>query len=206
MRRKRYLKERILAGVLTVALAVSAFGAVGTEAAAPKYKKAYQKIVNNWKLIEKYDDTLPELKEYFGDDYGFNSYFYYDLDKNGTPEMFVYSKSMGMTEILTYKKKLISLGFYDIARINKAKKEIIVHGHWRGAGGSGDKEWHIYSMNKKGTKINPKYTMDIYLGDVDVYNYSTGEVFKARSVYDRIYNKHIKTAVKLGKFSKKKLK
>lgn len=206
-KRKHGIKK-LLSGVLAAIVLMGAIipaSTVETFASTPKWEKAYNKVLKNPKLVDKYDDTS-YLKFYFGEDYKFNRYYYYDLDKNGTPELFLYSTTMGLTEIFTYKKKLISLGYYDIARINKSKKEIIVQGHWHGAGGSGKDEWSVYSMSKNKKKIVMKYYLDILSGEVTVYNGEFKLLSKKRSYYDKIYNGHIKKATKIGKFKKKKIK
>lgn len=166
--------------------------------AAPKWKNAYKKILKNWRLVEKYDD-MSYLKQYFGSKYGFDRYFTYDLNKDGTPELFLYSTNTGLTEVLSYKKgKIIGLGYVDIYGIKKSRKAIIVKGHWHGSGGSGDKEWVIHTIGKK--KLTQKYYIDIWNGNVDVnYNKST------KSAYNKIYKKYVKGATKFSKFKKYKL-
>lgn len=198
--------KKALAGGLALAIMITSAFQIQTEnvqAATPKWKTAYTNILNNRMLIEKYQD-VSYLKRYFGEDYKFNKYYYYDLDKNGIPELFLYSSTMGLTQIFTYNKKPISLGYYDIAKINKSKKEIIVKGHWHGAGGSGDKEWSIYAMNKSKNKINMKYYMDIMGNRVTVYNGNWKLLSSKKSYYNSIYNSHIKTATSPGKFNVKK--
>ena len=73
------------------------------------WKKSYESILNNWRRAEKYCDTS-YLKMYFGRDYKFNQYFLYDLNRNGTPELFLHSTTMGLTIVFTYKGRLRSLG------------------------------------------------------------------------------------------------
>lgn len=182
-------------------------------AATPKWKTAYNKILKNWRLVEQYED-MSYLKmyfnpQYFGSQYKFNRYFTYDVDKNGTPELFLHSTSMGLTEVMTYNKKLISLGYYDIARINEKTKEIIVHGHWHGAGGSYENEWSVYKVNKKSSSL--KYYIDIMPNGtngsqrVSVYNGKWKLLSTRKSYYDRIYKNHIKNATPINQFKKYKL-
>lgn len=178
------------------------------QAATPKWKSAYSKILRKPSLVEKYDD-LSYLKMYFGKGCRFNRYFTYGVDRNGIPELFLYSTEMGLTEVLTYDKKIISLGYYDIAKINKEKKEIIVAGHWHGAGGSGIYEWSIYKVGRKAAP------MQYYIDDMNevtggstgvvIYNGKGKFISQKRSVYNRIYRKHIKNATKYKKFKMYKL-
>lgn len=182
-------------------------------AATPRWKTAYNKILKNWRLVERYQD-MSYLKmyfnpKYFGSQYRFNRYFIYDVDKNGTPELFLHSTSMGLTEVMTYDKKLISLGYYDIARINKKTRELIVHGHWHGAGGSQDKEWWVYKVSKKPYLL--KYYIDIMPNgtnsaqNVSVYNGKWRLLSTEKSHYNKIYNSHIKNATPMSRFKKYKL-
>ena len=166
--------------------------------AAPKWKNAYKKILKNWRLAEKYDD-LSYLKSYFGNDYGFDIYFIYDLNKDGTPELFLHSTTMGLTEILTFKKgKITGLGYDHIYGIKKSKKALIINGHWHGAGGSGKDEWAVYTIGKK--KLKQKYYLDIWDGEVNVnFKKST------KSTYNKIYKEYVKGTAKFGKFKKYKL-
>lgn len=200
------IKTGLLAfvGVMILMTGIWAAPLKNVQAATPKYKTAYSRIIKNIRLLESYQD-VSYLKMYFGSQYGWDRYFYYDLDKNGTPELFIYSKSMGLTQIFTYKKKVISLGCYDIDRINTAKKEIIVHGHWHGAGGSGANEWSIYSLSKNKKKLQMNYYIDVLGGRVSVYNSKWSLISTAKSKYNSIKSAHIKSAKKLGKFKMKKL-
>lgn len=186
---------------------------IQVNAATPKWKTAYTKILKNWRLVEQYED-MSYLKmyfnpQYFGSQYKFNRYFTYDVDKNGTPELFLHSTSMGLTEVMTYNKKLISLGYYDIEKINKKTKEIIVHGHWHGVGGSYENEWSVYKVNKKSSSL--KYYIDIMPSGtngsrrVSVYNGKWKLLSTKKSYYDKIYKDHIKNATTINKFKKYKL-
>ena len=189
--------KKLIARILILVMILTALPVCQAEA-APKWKNAYKKVLKNWRLVEKYND-MSYLKQYFGDEYGFDRYFTYDLNKDGTPELFLYSTTMGLTEVLTYKKgKMIVLGYVDLYGIKKSQKAIVVRGHWHGAGGSGNKEWVIHTMGKK--KLTQKYYIDILNGRVDV-NYSAS----TKSAYNKIYKKYVKGATKFSKFKKYKL-
>ncbi len=196
---RRYEKQTkifVLIGVLIMGI-LSPCAALRVDA-APKWKNAYKKILKNWRLVEKYDD-MSYLKQYFGDDYGFDRYFTYDLNKDGTPELFLYSTTMGLTEVLTCKNgKITGLGYEHIYGIKKSKKAVIINGHWHGSGGSGEKEWAVYTMGKK--KLKQKYYMDIWNGEVNV-NFSKS----TKSAYNKVYKEYVKGTTKLGKFKKYKL-
>lgn len=67
--------------------------------------QAYKSVLADWTLIEKYGD-FSYYAFYFGDNYGYDSYFLFDVDKNGIPELFLCSESMCITTVFTYAQKL----------------------------------------------------------------------------------------------------
>lgn len=166
------------------------------------WKKSYESILNNWRRAEKYCDTS-YLKMYFGRDYKFNQYFLYDLNRNGTPELFLHSTTMGLTIVFTYNGRLSSLGYYDIYGFNTDKKELIVRGHWHGAGGSGVNEWTIYKMGS--SWMQGTYTMDKMNGNYSVYNMQDGTFTGSSKMYNAIYSQHIRKCKRMNSFTRYKL-
>lgn len=171
-------------------------------ASKQNWRSAYQGILTDWRQVERYQDTS-YLKQYFGEGYRFDRYYLYDLDKNGTPELFLNSRGMGLTVVLTYKNGLKSLGYEALDRIHKGKKELIVHGHWHGAGGSGTDEWSVYRVS--GNKMSLTYYIDRMAGYYYVYDYRNNTSSDSRSAYNKIYKEHVKTASKISGFKKYKL-
>lgn len=98
--------------------------------------RAYKSVLADWTLIEKYGD-FSYYTFYFGDNYGYDSYYLFDVDKNGIPELFLCSESMCIITVFTYAQKLCWLVSDDIYGINEETGELIVLGHWHGSGGSG---------------------------------------------------------------------
>lgn len=155
------------------------------------WKRQYTRALNNWRLVDEYSDTS-YIRTYFGKDYKLNRYFLCDIDRNGTPELIMYSKNM-LDYVWTYKNgELIGLGYYHISRINRKYKCIIEHGHWHGAGGSGVHEWQIYTL-KSGNKI---------VGDKGIDYRFNGRPSKK---YKRTYNKYVKNAKKFSAYKKYRL-
>ena len=172
-------------------------------ASKQNWRSAYKGILADWRKVERYQDTS-YLKQYFGEGYRFDRYYLYDLDKNGTPELFLNSRGMGLTVVLTYKNGLKSLGYEALDRIHKGKKELIVHGHWHGAGGSGTDEWSIYRVS--GNKLSLTYYIDHMAGYVKPASSISG--FKKYKLSDQtglaVYGKKpAKTTVR-GLTAKKK--
>lgn len=191
-----------MAAVLLAATLMPMNAETARAASKPKWQTAYENVLKNWRIVEQYED-LSYLKQYFGDGYEFDRYYIYDLNKDGTPELFLDSKGMGLTVVLTYKKGLRSMGYECIERINKAKKEIIVHGHWHGAGGSWDNEWSVYRISNN--RLTPVYYIDKMNGYYSVYDYQQNKSASTSSAYNRIYREHIKSAAKVSDFTKYEL-
>lgn len=105
----------------------------------------YRKAIHDKSIIEQ-SNYFSYLKRYFQDAFGFQKYYLHDLNADGIPELFVYSDSMGLTAVYTIDQDLKYLGYVDIYGINPRTKRIVVHGHWHGAGGSGENEWSTHQM------------------------------------------------------------
>lgn len=171
-------------------------------ASGGSWRNAYESILNNWKRAEKYCNTS-YLKTYFGRNYKFNQYFLYDLNRNGIPELFLHSSTMDLTLVFTYNGKLISLGYYDIYGFNTGKHELLVRGHWHGAGGSGKNEWTVYKMGS--SWMTETYYLDIMNGQASVYDMRNGSRVCSSKAYRNIYNEHIKNGKKISGFTKYRL-
>lgn len=188
----------MIAGIMSIAvlmIGIIQSGGANVQAATPKWKIEYSKILNNWELAKKYQDTT-YLQRNYGKRYKFDRYYTYDVDKNGIPELFLYSTTMKLTHVFTYNQKLISCGYDDFTRINKKEKELIMHGHWHGSGGSGSSEWSIYKLNSRG--MSRSYYIDIFNGRTVVYNASGKLISTKKNDYDKIYNAHIKNSTNLN--------
>lgn len=122
--------------------------------------RAYKSVLADWTLIEKYGD-FSYYTFYFGDNYGYDSYFLFDVDKNGIPELFLCSESMCITTVLTYEQKLCWLVSDDIYGINEETGELIVLGHWHGSGGSGS-EHECTGWKISGDKAENSMYIDFY--------------------------------------------
>lgn len=205
MRKRNSFMKRCICIFLAVIL-IAAVPVVPTEkvqaASGSSWKKAYADILSNWKRVDKYYDTS-YLRMYFGRYYKFDQYFLYDLNRDQAPELFLHSTSMGLTMVFTYRNRLTALGYFDIYGLNPAKQEILVQGHWHGAGGSGTREWSIYRMS--GSRIQNTYYIDYLGGRYSVYNYISGSNSNSGRLYRSIYNSHIKNCKKFSSFKKYRL-
>ena len=126
------------------------------------WRDAYQMFLDDWKRIEKYGD-FDYLEFYFGEDgYNFDKYFLCDVDENGIPELFLYSTYMRLTAVFTYEDESVFLMYDNIYGINTETDEVVIQGHWHGAGGSGINEWSAYHISG----IPWEYSMYIDFFDV----------------------------------------
>lgn len=154
------------------------------------WKSEYNKIINNWKLIEKCED-MSYYKHYFGADYKFDHYFLCDVDHNNTPELFLDSRTMHLTAVLTYSNKKIALLMCNaVDKINIKNSEIIIKGHWHGAGGSGTNEWYIFKVKNKSCKM--EYYIDNLFGKYSVYN-AVKCISTKKVTYNKILSKYVKS-------------
>ena len=137
------MKQKI-ALIMVMCVLIASLTTTGNTAQAKStstgWKKAYDSIIKNWKNAEKNKDYKGEsdyLKFSFGKDYKYDRYLLLDIDGNNTPELILYSTTMTLATVFTYSNnKLVFLMTNDINKINTKTGEIIIHGHWHGAGGS----------------------------------------------------------------------
>lgn len=205
---KYYLKKLVTYILILSLIFISVLNIrVSTEAAEPGWKNAYNKILNNWKLIEKYaPGTASYLEFYFRSDYKFNRYFLCDIDKNGVPELFLHSTTMKQTAIFTYEnEKVVFLDCNEYYKINTTEHKLVVHGHWHGAGGSNKYEWWAFKM--KNNKINCLYYIDKINKKYQTYTVKNGKwKFKlSKTLYKKIYINHINKGKKFSNYKKFKL-
>ena len=69
-----------------------------------------------------------------------------DLNADGTPELLLYAEGTGLTDVFSFDGALRYLGYDAFFGFLPEEGLAVVHGHWHGAGGSGDKEWSAFSL------------------------------------------------------------
>lgn len=166
------------------------------------WKEAYGLFLENWKLIEDYGD-FSYLSMYFGEEhYSFDRYFLCDIDENGTPELLLYSMYMRLTAVFTYTDEPVFLLYNNLYGINLETDEVVINGHWHGAGGSGIDEWSACRI----TGDVSKYSMYIDYMDLredggeiryTVYDEGTGiyEHPQDGAEYDAFYAGHVEPCI-----------
>ncbi|MCM1182955.1 MAG: hypothetical protein NC337_06250 [Roseburia sp.] len=169
----------------------------------------YAAVLNDWTLIEDYGD-FGYLPMYFGEDYAFDSYWLCDVDGNGIPELFLHSSSMAViTAVFTCtEEQLVFLVYDDFYGINQETGELVVHGHWHGAGGSYDNEWSAYQI------AQDKAESSMYIDFIDfsedgggirytVYNSETGAYTESAdgAEYEALYEAHVQPCVPVQNYT-----
>lgn len=171
------------------------------------WKEAYGLFLENWKLIEDYGD-FSYLSMYFGEEhYSFDRYFLCDIDENGTPELLLYSMYMRLTAVFTYADEPVFLLYNNLYGINLETDEVVINGHWHGAGGSGIDEWSACRI----TGDVSKYSMYIDYMDLredggeiryTVYDERTGiyEHPQDGAEYDAFYAGHVEPCIPMENY------
>jgi len=163
------------------------------------WSDCYRMILQDWTVIEGLFD-FGYLQFYFGDGYGFDSYYLYDVDRNGTPELFLGSSTMRLTAVLTYTDQPVFLLYEDIYAINPETAEIVVRGHWHGAGGSGTNEWHAHRISGGTPELT--LSMDWMPYGYSVYALDTlgfGQA-ETQEAYEAQYAVHVRPAIPAERF------
>ncbi len=109
---------------------------------------------------------------------------------------------MGLTAVFTYTDVPVFLLYNDICGINFETDEVVIHGHWHGAGGSWENEWSAYCISED----TAEYTMYIDFMDLSeydegirytVYDAETEEYIDSQdgTEYDAFYTAHVKPCI-----------
>lgn len=200
------MRKNWIVGVLICVTVFSIFINIDPVSAKSNYKKEYYKVVQSSTAPNKYADFSYE-ERYFGETVSFSEYFTYDLDKNGIPELFVKSDNTGLWAVFTYADdEVVCLTFDNLWRINKKTNEIVVWGHWHGAGGTGENEYFMYKMKKDKKSLKCSYSIDDHYGSAyPVYVNDWEKHYDSKSKYKAIYQKHVKNAIDISKFKTAKV-
>ena len=166
------------------------------------WQAAYQSLLSDTTQVDSYID-LTYVREYFRETgISFDKYFLYDVDKDSIPELFL-PFATNMMAVFTYDDSLKGLGYDSFYSINTETRELIVQGHWHGAGGSGTDEWNIYSITHNPTGLKGKYIDKWeYEGEWEhsVYNDMTGGYEDDEERYYEIYNTSVADATTVSWF------
>lgn len=169
----------------------------------------YATLLSDWTLAENYEDW-DYLPMYFGEDYAFDSYWLCDVDKNGVPELFLHSSTMEViTAVFTCtEEQLVFLTYDDFYGINLETGEIVIHGHWHGAGGSWENEWKAYKVFPD--KAEYAMYIDFYdfatYGEENrytIYNPETDKYMDSSdgTEYEALYAEHVQPCITVDNYT-----
>ena len=118
--------------------------------------EGYQVLLEHPALVDDYGVSyggFEYLKFYFGEENcKFDSYWLCDVDGNEVPELFLVSDEMGLTAVFTYNEEPVFLLVDNIYGINPETGEVVIQGHWHGAGGTWINEWSAYEIGGDGAE------------------------------------------------------
>ncbi|MCH5269449.1 MAG: hypothetical protein J1E83_01745 [Lachnospiraceae bacterium] len=184
--------------------------------------EAYKSIIVDWTKIKDVEDWGWGYYVYYLNDecvyhtelyFEFCSYWLCDIDRNGTPELFLWDpdEAKDYTEgvvILTYTDRPIVIFGDSIYGVNVETGEIIIYGHCTGAGGTNEYEWSGYRM--QGYTIEGCFYIDSwaeyeeYTGDTPYvvdYPGRNGDKWQADGrEYEEIYDNHIANCIPVEDF------
>lgn len=117
---------------------------------AKSWQESYISIVKDWHCLEdQYGDILAhEFRRYAYDQslISFDYYTLYDVNEDGTPELFLSSSGMKLTLVLTYKDSPELIGLVQIFGILPGNGEIILHKSSNYLMESAREQWMIYHL------------------------------------------------------------
>ena len=131
-----------------------------------------------------------------------------DLNADGTPELLLYAAGTGLTDVFAFDGALRYLGYDAFFGFLPEQGLAIVHGHWHGAGGSGDREWSAFPLFAKDEESRVyldcmedggrfRYSFEEH-GAYDSTDWAKpGENPEAEARYDELYNRCVFPCVRL---------
>ena len=184
--------------------------------------EAYRSVIMDWTIIEDFEEEhgwveyLKNESAYYLDFcYEFYLFWLCDIDRNGTPELFLWDPNAVIGDvvvILTYTDRPVVIFGEPIDGVNVETGEIIIHGHWKGAGGTEafGNEWAAYKL--QGDSFEHSFYIDSY-ADIEEYtsdtpyvvNYPEGHGYEWQAdgrEYEEIYEDHVANCIPVENFVK----
>ena len=184
---------------LLSALMTSSLLFVGTSPVyASGYTSAYAKVINNPHGALK--NQISYYEKYMEEKINVGRYLTYDLNKDGTPELFLLGKGnwKGFNFVATYrngKAVILNSQFTVPTRINKARNCWISEGHLWGGGGYEE----IQALGIKNKKFYEKAYFDDAPGDYELRE--NGYRLKGtKGNYNKLKNKYYKNTKSIYAF------
>lgn len=146
-------------------------------------------------------------RDWFGVDSVFNKYYLYDLDKNGTPELYLWQEKTNMTLVSNYNgKDTVVSGMFSLDRLNPETCELLEQSTWQGETGSEKNEWTVFAYDDKGVldeTLYFDYDNPQYEG-VCIFDLASEEMRENASMdeYNKLYDEHVKPSIDITEIQK----
>lgn len=137
-----------------------------------------------------------------------SAYSVADLNADGAPELLLYAEGTGLTDVFSFDGALRYLGYDAFFGFLPEEGLAIVHGHWHGAGGSGDREWSAVPIFREddwgrvyldcmedGGKL--RYSFQEYGAFESTDWAKPGENPEAEARYENLFDRCVRSCVRL---------
>ena len=137
-----------------------------------------------------------------------SAYAVADLNADGAPELLLYAEGTGLTDVFSFDGTLRYLGYDAFFGFLPEEGLAIVHGHWHGAGGSGDREWSAVPLFREddwgrvyldcmedGGKL--RYSFQEYGAFESTDWAKPGENPEAEERYEKLFDRCVRSCVRL---------
>ena len=170
------------------------------------WQRAYRALLEDPALLDTVIEGGEYRKGYFGgwetpwERLPFSSYAAADLNGDGTPELLLRSREMGLTDLIGWNGEYVYLGYDDYMGFLPEEKAALVHGHWHGAGGSYDQEYSVVSLEEPGKILS--YFDRLGEEEAPVWSFqdpdggwSSGSEKEDRERYESLYAQYVPVCI-----------
>ncbi len=199
----------MLCTALMLGLCIFAAPAPEASAAQPDYiswREAYAAVLTDEQLRAAVIGKAADYRtSYFSDTELLrpSAYAVADLNADDVPELLLYAEGTGLTDVFAFDGKLRYLGYDAFFGFLPESGLALVHGHWHGAGGSGDREWSARPLF--GEQDEGVYLDCLGVGDESRYSFAEGGSYEsmdgsdpaAGKRYEELYNRYVSPCVRL---------
>lgn len=165
------------------------------------WAEGYDKILSDPYGFDEFENEaaapLSYVMGWYGIEFMFDKYFLYDLDQNGTPELYLWSDKNHMALVANYDgNDTVISGMFSFDRINAKAGELLEQSTWQGDTRSEENEWYVFKYDDKGILTETSF-FDYGFPEeesVCVMDPETGEIRENASMdeYNQLYDEHVK--------------
>ena len=137
-----------------------------------------------------------------------SAYAVADLNADDAPELLLYAAGTGLTDVFCFDGTLRYLGYDAFFGFLPEEGLAVVHGHWHGAGGSGEREWSarpLFGEDDRGgayldcLEDGGKYRYSFMEnGDYETTDWAKAGIdLTAEARYEEMFNRYVYPCVRL---------